>query len=91
MGKQYELFRLADGYYRILIYQPDHHPPHIHLKDATGQRAAVIEMDSLEVIANDGFRERELTYVIRYLQMRKSKILDRWHELQNESEDEYGR
>jgi hypothetical protein len=90
VGKQYELFRLADGYYRILIYQPDHYPPHIHLKDATGQRAAVIILESSEVLINDGFKQRELSYVLRFLSLRKTYILQRWNELQREVEEDDG-
>ena len=90
MGKQYELFRLADGFYRILIYQPDHLPPHIHLKDATGQRAAIVDLESLEVVVNDGFKQRELNYVLYYLKLRKTHVLQRWHELQDENEADYG-
>ena len=90
MGKQYELFRLADGFYRILIYQPDHLPPHIHLKDATGQRAAVVDLESLEVVVNEGFKQRELNYVQRYLKLRSAHVMKRWRELQDESEDDNG-
>ncbi len=82
MGKQYEIFRLMNGYYRIYIYHPDHNPPHIHLKAATGGKDALIEIESLKVAANDGFKERELTYVIRYLEMRREHVLTRWKALQ---------
>jgi Domain of unknown function (DUF4160) len=90
VGKQYELFRLADGFYRVLIFQPDHLPPHIHLKDATGQRAAIVELESFEIVVNDGFKQRELNYVLRYLKLRQMHVLQRWHELQSESEDDNG-
>ncbi len=90
MGKQHELFRLADGFYRILIYQPDHLPPHIHLKDATGERAAIVILESLDVVVNEGFKHRELNYVLRYLKLRRSHVLQRWHELQDEGECDNG-
>lgn len=60
----------------ITMYFDDHEPPHFHARAAG--HSAKIEIDTLDVLAND-LPRRELRLVLAWAEMHSAELLENWH------------
>lgn len=53
-------------------------PPHIHVKAA--EHEAKFWLDPVSLVANYGFRSKELTEIERLIRQHQAELLESWHE-----------
>jgi len=65
---------------RVVIYPKDHNPPHIHILGSDQEAKFIIE--TLECYYSRGFTEKALRDIKKYLEDKKSFLLEAWNEYQ---------
>ncbi len=64
---------------KITINPKDKHRfPHVHILHA--EKAALIDLKSLEVVENNGFSEKTLRQVLQLIKDEQKILLDAWRE-----------
>ena len=61
---------------KFYIYPKDHNPPHVHVIGADCE--AKITILSLECIQNNGFSEKDISKIIKFLEDKIDILIDAW-------------
>lgn len=70
---------LRVGRFRFFFFSNEGvEPPHIHVKAA--EHEAKFWLDPVSLVANYGFRSRDLTEIERHIRDHQAELLEAWHE-----------
>ena len=70
---------LRVGRYRFFFFSNEgEEPPHIHVRAA--EHEAKFCLDSVSLVANYGFRSRDLSEIERLIREHQVELLEAWHE-----------
>jgi hypothetical protein len=67
---------MTQGSIAYRIYPGDHNPPHVHV--IHGHKACVIEIKSGTVMANTGFKARDLAKIVATVLDNQDTIQEAW-------------
>jgi hypothetical protein len=70
---------LRAGRFRFFFFSNEgDEPPHIHVKAA--EHEAKFRLDPVSLVANYGFRSRDLNEIERLIRQHQTELLEAWHE-----------
>jgi hypothetical protein len=70
---------LRAGRFRFFFFSNERdEPPHIHIKAA--EHEAKFWLDPVSLVANYGFRSRDLNEIERLIRRHQAELLEAWHE-----------
>jgi hypothetical protein len=70
---------LRVGRFRFFFFSNEgNEPPHIHVKAA--EHEAKFWLDPVSLVANYGFRSRELNEIEQLIRRHQTELLEAWHE-----------
>lgn len=70
---------LRAGRFRFFFFSNEgDEPPHIHVKAA--EHEAKFWLDPVSLVANYGFRSRDLNEIERLIRQHQAELLEAWHE-----------
>jgi hypothetical protein len=70
------------GKLKFYIYANDHRPPHVHAIHSGAKAAIAIEGG--EVLGNDGFTEKDLRAIKKWVRQNQDDLLETWGLLHDE-------
>lgn len=65
-----------------MIRTRDHEPAHVHVVGP--DRQVKIAIETLDVIENNGFSNKDLKLILKYLSSRKEQLIEKWEEIHGE-------
>ncbi len=77
MPTLFELFGL-----RFFFYSNEHLPIHVHIENGDGK--AKINIETLEVMENQGIKPKDVKRALQLVEMYKQEIINKWEEFHGE-------